>query len=61
MVQRIMLTLSESEYTTLRRVAFERHVPMAKLIRTAIDAMFGTDDREIGPPGRPARAQEDDQ
>ena len=51
-MQRIMLTVSDDEYETLRRLAFERRVPLAKLIREAIDAAYGTNDEEIQRPGR---------
>ena len=51
-MQRMMLMLSDNEYETLRRLSFEQHVPIAKLIRTAIDAAYGTNDDEIQAPGR---------
>ncbi len=44
--------ISDNEYETLRRLSFEQHVPIAKLIRTAIDAAYGTNDNEIQAPGR---------
>ena len=49
---RMMVTLSDNEYETLRRISFERRVPVAKLVRQAVDAVYGTNDDEIGPPGR---------
>ena len=53
-MQRIMLTLSDNEYEVLRRLAYEGRVPLAKLVRKAIDAAYGTNDEEIRPPGRKA-------
>ena len=47
-----MLIISEDEYETLRRLSFEQRVPIAKLIRAAIDKEYGTNDDEIQPPGR---------
>ena len=46
-----MVTLSDDEYETLRRISFEQRVPVAKLVRQAIDAAYRTNDDEIGPPG----------
>ena len=57
-MQRIMLTLSDDEYGTLRRISFERRMPMAKLIRDAVNSVYGTTDREIGPPGRKGRSED---
>lgn len=57
-MQRLMLTLSDAEYEALRRAAFERRVPMAELIREALDAALGTDHREIGRPGRKPSSKE---
>ena len=51
-MQRIMLMLSEDEHETLRRLSFEQRVPVAKLVRIAIDAKYGTSDEEIQAPGR---------
>ena len=48
----MMLMLSDNEYEALRRLSFEQHVPIAKLIRVAIDAAYGTNDDEIQAPGR---------
>ena len=48
----MMLIISEDEYETLRRLSFEQRVPIAKLIRAAIDKAYGTNDDEIQPPGR---------
>ena len=51
-MQRIVLMVSDNEYETLRRLSFEQHVPIAKLIRAAVDAAYGTNDDEIQAPGR---------
>ena len=51
-MQRMMLMISDNEYEALRRLSFERHVPIAKLIRAAVDAAYGTNDDEIQAPGR---------
>ena len=48
----MMLLISDNEYETLRRLSFEQRVPIAKLIRAAIDAAYGTNDDEIQAPGR---------
>ena len=48
----MMLMISDNEYEALRRLSFEQHVPLAKLIRAAIDAAYGTNDDEIQAPGR---------
>ena len=58
-MQRMMVTLSDDEYETLRRLSFERRVPVAKLVRQAIDAAYGTHDDEIGPPGPRAKEREE--
>ncbi len=47
-----MVTLSDDEYETLRRLAYERRVSMTRLVRDAIDEKYGTSGEEIGPPGR---------
>ena len=52
-----MLTLSENEFQTLRRLSFERDVPVTRLVREAIDGAYGTRD-DIRPPGRPAQAEQ---
>lgn len=57
-MQRIMLMLSNEEHETLRRLSYERKQPIAKLIRVAIDELYGTSDAEIQPPGRKS-AKED--
>ena len=57
-MQRIMLTVSDNEHETLRRLSFERRVPMAQLVRDAIDAAYGTEQSEVGPPGRRPRGDE---
>ena len=49
---RMMLLISDNEYETLRRLSFEQRVPIAKLIRAAIDAAYGTNADEIQAPGR---------
>ena len=51
-MQRMMLIISDNEYEALRRLSFERRVPLAKLIRAAVDAAYGTNDDEIQAPGR---------
>ena len=51
-MQRIMLTLSDDEWETLRRLSFERSTPMTKLVREAIDLTYSTSD-DIPPQGRP--------
>ena len=48
----MMLLLSDNEYEALRRLSFEQRVPLAKLIRAAVDAAYGTNDDEIQAPGR---------
>ena len=50
-----LLPLSADEHATLRRLSYERHVPIAKLIRDAIDAVYGTNQEDIRPPGRPKK------
>jgi len=50
-MQRIMLTLSDDEWETLRRLSFERKTPMTKLVREAIDLAYNTTD-DIPQPGR---------
>lgn len=57
-MQRIMLTVSDNEHETLRQLSFERRVPMAQLVRDAIDAAYGTEQSEVGPPGRRPRGDE---
>lgn len=52
MMQRMMVTLSDHEYETLRRLAYEQRLSLAQLIRQALDAAYGTNHDEIGPPGR---------
>ncbi len=49
---RMILLISDNEYETLRRLSFEQRVPIAKLVRAAIDAAYGTNDDEIQAPGR---------
>jgi hypothetical protein len=51
-VYRFMLTISDNEYEELRRLAFERRLPIAKLVRMALDETYGTNDEEIQAPGR---------
>lgn len=53
-MQRMVLVISDNEHETLRRLAFEQRIPMAQLIRNAIDSMYGTNDEEIERPGRKA-------
>lgn len=55
MIQRMMISLSDNEYDTLRRLAYERHTSIAKLVREALDAAYGTQHDEIQPPGRKPR------
>ena len=50
-----LLPLSADEYATLRRLSYEQHVPIATLIRDAIDAAYGTNQDGIRPPGRPRK------
>jgi hypothetical protein len=52
-VRRLLVTLSDEEHEALRRVSYERRVPIAELIRTAVDRMYNTNHTEIGPRGRP--------
>ncbi len=52
-----LLSLSEAEHTTLRRLSYERDMPISKLIRDAIDAAYGTDQDGIRPPGRPKKVE----
>jgi hypothetical protein len=54
-VNNYLLPLSTDEYATLRRLSYEQHVPIATLIRDAIDAAFGTNQDGIRPPGRPKK------
>lgn len=39
-MKRLLVNLDEEMYEDLRRLAFERNVPMAKLVRFAIDKTF---------------------
>ncbi len=50
-----LLPLSTDEYATLRRLSYEQHVPIATLVRDAIDAAYGTNQDGIRPPGRPRK------
>lgn len=54
----MVLMLSDDEHEMLRRLAYERRVPMAKLIREAIDQVYGTTGEEIQAPGRKAEKKE---
>ena len=56
-MQRMMITLSDDEYETLRRLAFERRTAMTRLVRDAIDEKYRTNGDEIGPPGRSPTAE----
>ncbi len=56
-MQRMMITLSDDEYETLRQLAFERRTSMTGLVRKAIDEKYGTSGEEIGPPGRRPQAE----
>ena len=56
-MRRMMMTLSDDEYETLRRLAFERHTAMARLVRDAIDEKYRTSGDEIGRPGRPPESE----
>jgi len=56
-MRRIMLTLSENEFQTLRQLSFERDLPVTRLVREAIDGAYGTRD-DIRPPGRPAQTEQ---
>jgi hypothetical protein len=49
---RFMLTISDEEYEKLRQLSFDRRLPIAKLVRLAIDGTYGTSDEEIPAPGR---------
>jgi hypothetical protein len=49
---RMNLTLSDHEHEALRRLAFERRLSIAELIRLAVDQAYGTDHDEITGPGR---------
>lgn len=40
MTKRLLVSLDDDVYEALRRYAFEKNVPMAKLVRHAIDATF---------------------
>ena len=51
-MQRMMLTLSDDEHETLRRLAYETRKSMSRLVRDAIDQKYDTNGDEIGPPGR---------
>jgi hypothetical protein len=55
----MVLMISDEEYETLRRLSFEQRLPIAKLIRMAIDEAYGTNDSEIQPPGRKAEKKHD--
>lgn len=54
-MQRIVISLSDDEHGVLRRLAFERHVPIARLIRDAIDHAYGASGEEVQRPGRKKR------
>jgi hypothetical protein len=54
-MQRLVVILSDDEHETLRRLAYERHVPIAELVREAIDQVYGTAHGEIPKPGRKAK------
>ena len=57
-MRRIMLTLSEDEFQTLRRLSFERDLPVTRLVREAIDVTYATTD-DIRPPGRPPQQEQE--
>ena len=59
-MQRLMITLSDDEYETLRRLAFERRTSMTRLVREAIDGVYGTSGKEIGLPGRRPKGEAED-
>ena len=51
--------ISDGEYETLRRLSFEQRLPIAELIRAAIDQAYGTNDEEIQAPGRKPEKKND--
>jgi hypothetical protein len=51
-VKTFVLKLSEAEHEALRRLAYERRVSLAKLVREAVDEAYGTEHSEIRGPGR---------
>jgi hypothetical protein len=55
---RFNLSISDNEHEKLRQLAFERRVTIAKLVREAIDATYGTNDDEIPAPGRKAERKD---
>jgi hypothetical protein len=55
----MVLMISDNEYETLRRLSFERRLPIAKLIRAAVDEVYGTNDEEIQAPGRKPEKKDD--
>jgi hypothetical protein len=55
----MVLMISDNEYETLRQLAFERRLPIAKLIRAAVDEVYGTNDEEIQAPGRKPEKKDD--
>ncbi len=51
-MKRLLVNLDEEMYEDLRRLAFEKSVPMARLVRFAIDKTFEDDlDRVAGERG----------
>ena len=54
-----VLMISDGEYETLRRLSFEQRLPIAELIRAAIDQAYGTNDEEIQAPGRKPEKKND--
>lgn len=51
-MQSLNIILSDTEHATLRRLAFERRLSIAELIRQAVDAAYGTEHAEIVGPGK---------
>jgi len=51
-MQRLIVTIGQDEYETLRRLAYERRVSIAEVVREAIDAVHGTHHRDVPKPGR---------
>jgi hypothetical protein len=49
---------ADDEHETLRRLAYEQRVPIAKLIREAVDKVYGTTGDEIQPAGRKPEKKE---
>ena len=57
-MKRLLVSLSDAQHATLRRLAYERETTIAELIREALDRTYGTDHGEIRKRGRQSSKQE---